>query len=81
MKNENLVSRASDQLANSEAGGEHSSEGDARLPDIRVVYGNPILEEMIGYLCSEEVGCNCRFLQGSEVNHSQVSAVRTAVAE
>ena len=122
MKNEDLVSRARDQLANSDAGGEHSNEGgerhtiiaitdttdllaaqrqvnsethhrqrqafnagvvifDARLSDMPVAYGIPMFEKVTGYSSGEAVGRNCRFLQGSDVNQSGVSAMCTAIAQ
>ena len=120
MKNEDLVSRARDQLANSDADGEHSTEGDerhkiiaitgttkllaaqkqvdsemhhrqrqafnagvvifdARLSDMPVAYGISMFEKVTGYSSGEAVGHSCRFLQGSEVNQSGVSAVCTAI--
>ena len=122
MKNEDLVSRARDQLANSDADGEHSTEGDerhkiiaitgttkllaaqkqvdsemhhrqrqafnagvvifdARLSDMPVAYGISMFEKVTGYSSGEAVGHSCRFLQGSDVNQSGVSAVCTAITQ
>lgn len=52
---------------------------DARLPDMPIVYVNPMFEQMSGYTSSEVVGRNCRFLQGSELNQPGLTAIREAI--
>ena len=53
---------------------------DARLPDMPVVYINPMFEQMSGYSSSEVLGRNCRFLQGEELNQDGLSSIRHAIA-
>ena len=53
---------------------------DARLPDMPIVYVNPMFETMSGYSSAEILGRNCRFLQGSEVNQPGLVAIRAAIA-
>ena len=52
---------------------------DARLPDMPIVYVNPMFEEMCGYSAGEVLGRNCRFLQGDEPNQAGLSAIRKAI--
>ena len=52
---------------------------DARLPDMPIVYVNPMFEEMCGYSAGELLGRNCRFLQGDEPNQAGLSAIREAI--
>jgi PAS domain S-box-containing protein len=52
---------------------------DARLPDMPIVYVNPMFEAMSGYTMAEVVGRNCRFLQGAEVNQPGLAALRAAI--
>lgn len=52
---------------------------DARLPDMPIVYVNPMFEEMSGYSAGEVLGRNCRFLQGDEPNQAGLSAIRNAI--
>jgi PAS domain S-box-containing protein len=52
---------------------------DAQLPDMPIVYVNPMFEAMSGYTMAEVVGRNCRFLQGAEVNQPGVAAIRAAI--
>ena len=52
---------------------------DARLPDMPIVYVNPMFESMSGYTMAEVVGRNCRFLQGAEVNQPGLTAIRAAI--
>ena len=52
---------------------------DARLPDMPIVYVNPMFEQMSGYASSEVLGRNCRFLQGLEKNQAGLVAIRAAI--
>ena len=52
---------------------------DARLPDMPIIYVNPLFEQMSGYTSSEVVGRNCRFLQGNEPNQAGLAAIRQAI--
>lgn len=52
---------------------------DARLPDMPIIYVNPMFETMSGYKSSEVLGRNCRFLQGAEVNQPGLMAIREAI--
>ena len=53
---------------------------DARLPDMPIVYVNPMFETMSGYSSAEILGRNCRFLQGQEVNQPGLVDIRAAIA-
>ena len=53
---------------------------DARLPDMPIVYVNPMFETMCGYKSDEVLGRNCRFLQGVEANQPGLAAIRAAIA-
>ena len=53
---------------------------DARLPDMPIVYVNPVFEQMSGYTSSEILGRNCRFLQGSEPDQPGLVAIRQAIS-
>ena len=53
---------------------------DARLPDMPIVYVNPMFEQMSGYKSSEVLGRNCRFLQGSEPDQNGLVAIRQAIS-
>ena len=52
---------------------------DARLPDMPIIYINPMFEQMSGYTSSEVLGRNCRFLQGSEADQPGLVAIRQAI--
>lgn len=52
---------------------------DARLPDMPIVYVNPMFEKMSGYSSSEMIGRNCRYMQGTETNQPGLVAIRTAI--
>ena len=52
---------------------------DARLPDMPIIYVNPMFEQMSGYTSSEVLGRNCRFLQGNEPNQAGLTAIRQAI--
>ena len=53
---------------------------DARLPDMPIIYVNPMFEQMSGYASSEVLGRNCRFLQGSEPDQPGLVAIRQAIS-
>ena len=53
---------------------------DARLPDMSIVYVNPMFEQMSGYKSSEVLGRNCRFLQGPKSKQPALAVIRTAIA-
>lgn len=53
---------------------------DARLPDMPIVYVNPMFEQMSGYASSEVLGRNCRFLQGSESAQPGLADIRQAIS-
>lgn len=53
---------------------------DARLPDMPIVYVNPMFEQMSGYTSTEVLGRNCRFLQGNELNQNGLTAIRKAIS-
>ena len=53
---------------------------DARLPDMPIVYVNPVFEQMSGYTSSEILGRNCRFLQGPEPDQPGLIAIRQAIS-
>lgn len=52
---------------------------DARQPDQPVIYVNRGFEMMTGYLASEVVGRNCRFLQGQDSDQTALAVVREAI--
>ncbi|NML87083.1 PAS domain-containing sensor histidine kinase, partial [Polaromonas sp.] len=52
---------------------------DARLPDMPIVYVNPMFEQMSGYSAAEVMGHNCRFLQGTDNDQPGLTAIRTAI--
>jgi hypothetical protein len=52
---------------------------DAQLPDMHIVYVNPVFEAMSGYSAAEVVGRNCRFLQGAEAHQPGLAAIRVAI--
>ncbi len=52
---------------------------DARLPDMPIVYVNPMFEKMSGYASAEVLGRNCRFLQGSELGQPGLANIRQAI--
>ena len=54
---------------------------DARLPDMPIVYVNPMFEQMSGYVASEVLGRNCRFLQGNETAQPGLEAIRRAIRD
>lgn len=52
---------------------------DTSLPDDPLVYVNNEFEEETGYPAAEILGCNCRFLQGSETDDDAVARLRDAI--
>ncbi|MEG3436297.1 diguanylate cyclase [Pannus brasiliensis CCIBt3594] len=52
---------------------------DATHPDRPVVYVNPGFEKMTGYSFEEVVGKNCRFLQGSDRDQSELDHLRRSI--
>jgi PAS domain S-box-containing protein len=52
---------------------------DARLPDMPIVYVNPMFEKMSGYSSGEMMGRNCRHLQGNDSDQPGLVAIRTAI--
>ncbi len=56
------------------------SIADARKPDMPLVYVNDAFERMTGYLSSEVLGRNCRFLQGPQELRDDLWQLRDAVA-
>lgn len=52
---------------------------DATLPDLPIVYCNRAFERLTGYLQSEVLGRNCRFLQGTDRDQPEFSAIRNAI--
>jgi PAS domain S-box-containing protein len=51
------------------------------LPDNPITYANRGFEKVTGYLQSEILGRNCRFLQGRDSDPAQVAKVREAVRQ
>lgn len=52
---------------------------DALAPDMPIVYVNTKFEEMSGYLATEVLGRNCRFLQGPHSDQSGLANIRDAI--
>jgi PAS domain S-box-containing protein len=52
---------------------------DARQEDYPVVYANPAFEQLSGYMASEIIGRNCRFLQGEDRDLDAQHAIRDAL--
>ena len=52
---------------------------DCRLPNNAVVYVNSAFEKITGYISSEVVGKNCRFLQGTDVFQPEKDILRNAI--
>ena len=51
------------------------------LPDQPIEYVNPAFERMTGYSSGEVLGRNCRFLQGSDRDQSEIEILRVAIRE
>jgi len=56
------------------------SIADARVADMPLIYVNEAFQEMTGYLSSEVLGRNCRFLQGPDTEVADTHALREALA-
>lgn len=56
------------------------SIADARQADMPLIYVNEAFLEMTGYLSSEVLARNCRFLQGPDTDVGHVQALRAALA-
>jgi diguanylate cyclase (GGDEF)-like protein/PAS domain S-box-containing protein len=54
---------------------------DALESDHPVIYTNPSFERHTGYTFNEVVGCNCRFLQGSDTDQPALDELRTALEQ
>lgn len=54
---------------------------DMRRADRPLVFVNQAFLQLTGYSSEDVLGRNCRFLQGSETNQSEVQILREAVAE
>lgn len=63
------------------AAGEGIVIGDARRPDVPLIYVNPAFEALTGYTAPEVLGRNCRFLQGPGTDQGAVEVIRRALAE
>nr|AML77056.1 putative LOV domain-containing protein [Taxodium distichum] len=53
---------------------------DATKPDFPIVYASGGFFNMTGYTPKQVIGRNCRFLQGAETDHKEVSRVREALS-
>ncbi|NEP11661.1 MAG: PAS domain S-box protein [Symploca sp. SIO2C1] len=54
---------------------------DAQRSDNPVIYVNSGFERITGYTAEEVIGQNCRFLQGTEPEQTQITKLRQAIAE
>jgi PAS domain S-box-containing protein len=54
---------------------------DVRTNDMPLVYVNRGFEQMTGYMASEVIGKNCRFLQGAHTDQPALTNVREALSE
>lgn len=54
---------------------------DARAPDMPIIYVNPAFEHITGYLATEVIGRNCRFLQGKDREQPALDDLRAALRE
>jgi diguanylate cyclase (GGDEF)-like protein/PAS domain S-box-containing protein len=53
---------------------------DIRAKDQPLVYVNPAFTKMTGYLSTDVIGKNCRFLQGPNRDQSEVKTLRDSIA-
>nr|AML78042.1 putative LOV domain-containing protein [Metasequoia glyptostroboides] len=53
---------------------------DATKPDFPIVYASAGFFNMTGYTPKQVIGRNCRFLQGAETDHKEVSRIREALS-
>ena len=54
---------------------------DPALADNPIIYANPGFEKMTGYLISQILGKNCRFLQGKKTSPQSIQEIRNALKE
>jgi len=54
---------------------------DPTQPDNPVIYANAATERITGFAVEEMLGCNCRFLQGTERDQEAIAELRRAVKE
>ncbi len=54
---------------------------DNLLPDNPIIYCNPAFERISGYIRSEIIGHNCRFLQGKDRQQAERKIISTALAK
>ncbi len=52
---------------------------DPRLPDNPLVWVNPAFERVTGYVASDVVGTNCRFLQGEGTDPEAIARISAAI--
>ena len=52
---------------------------DPDMEDMPIVYANKSFEKMTGYSQAEIIGCNCRFLQGSDRDQEARFRLRKAI--
>lgn len=57
------------------------SIADAQLPDMPLIYVNPVFEQMTGYSAIDVIGRNCRFLQNDDRDQPGVHEIRAALRE
>lgn len=53
---------------------------DARQPDMPLIFVNPAFEQITGYLATDVLGKNCRFLQGADTDQAALAQLRMALA-
>lgn len=53
---------------------------DPNQPNNPIVYANSAFEQMTGYLSSEVIGRNCRFLQGADTDPQALAQIRQGIA-
>lgn len=54
---------------------------DARQADMPIIYANPSFERLTGYMATEAMGRNCRFLQGDDRDQPGSERMRDALAK
>ncbi len=54
---------------------------DPSLPDNPIIFASPGFERLTGYLASEVLGHNCRFLQGKDTDAAPLDELRQAIRE
>ena len=53
---------------------------DATKPDLPIAYVNAAFEDMTGYIASDAIGKNCRFLQGPDTRPEALAHISKAVS-